>query len=219
MVGQIHSCPFPFPLVVYFFRVLMLLLSFGPSGKRETLDALKERVDSLTSKSPLSVRLQLNGLKHFRKEFFDSNFHMLLTSKKNKFVKGNRWFPRLEVGTNLTSMAVSGIREELLAMGACSGIVLVTSSGPFIGHCDHVLQMRISFGFSTMEPVNLTTLFKRSSLKEIPSTSSTRAKKPASTPGQWTHLWDRIDRSLHEKVSFIHVHRENNGCADVIAKE
>ncbi|KAL4185023.1 hypothetical protein AMTRI_Chr10g228540 [Amborella trichopoda] len=78
----------------------MLLLSFGPFGKREMLDALKERLDSL--------------LYSYDYDRMGPSTHVLQALPKR-------------AGLNLTSMAVLGTRGGLLVMGPCFGIVSVTS--------------------------------------------------------------------------------------------
>ncbi|KAL4187728.1 hypothetical protein AMTRI_Chr09g20470 [Amborella trichopoda] len=141
-------------------------------------DALKETLDSLISLLTLFF-------KHFSKEFFDSIFHKLLALKKKKFMKAARGSLHLLAGGGS------------LAMGGFSEIVLVILSGPFMGPCQHVMLMKVSFRPSIMEPVNSTTRFRK----------------------QWTHLWDSIDKSLCRKeVSFIHIHRGRKGSADAIAR-
>ncbi|KAL4187745.1 hypothetical protein AMTRI_Chr09g40520 [Amborella trichopoda] len=144
-----------------------------------------------------------NSFKHFPKEFLNSNFHTLLALKKNKFVKDNRWFPPPPGWVKLNFDG--SVKEE--ARVASYGALLQDCSGNIIWSFHGTLQlMKQSFGPSIMEA-------------ETPSMSSTIWRNPTSSPWQWTHLWDGIDKSLCGKeVSFIHIHRERNGSADAIAR-
>ncbi|KAL4199110.1 hypothetical protein AMTRI_Chr03g143220 [Amborella trichopoda] len=130
-----------------------------------------------------------SAFKLLQKEFFDSNFYMLLTLKKRKFLKDSRC-----------------VREDGW-VDSFGGLLRDIWGTIWSYHSDlHLCTAHEAELWALFHEVNR---FDDTYLRW----------QPSPTLWQWVHIWDCIEMCLRgREIQFVHIHRERNGSADALAR-
>ncbi|KAL4201530.1 hypothetical protein AMTRI_Chr02g216600 [Amborella trichopoda] len=194
-----HGWSPPFPslgLILWHLSITAILWTIRKERNARYFEGTARQFDAIVVsilKTLVEWAQAHNSFKHIHKELFYSNFHSLLALKEKKFVKLN---------------FDGSVQDEgrLASYGRlfcdCMGNTIWSYHGTLHPCTANEVKVCLSF------------IIEDNSLNAI-----NWCMNPASTPWQWIHLPDRIDRCLCGKeLSFIHVHRKWNGSADGIVR-